>query len=428
MVLGPGALGLTTDERADVVHHEMVHALQQRAAPVDESGSARERAERLATRPRGDFPSPEALSAPAPRLLAARVKGKPAAGFDRLFGGEGQVIGEVVEAGVTVRTSRSYADLEIAPPIDPKSEFGTASMTELQYLACGNRSFGNLEKIGKKLRGVAQAVARANGSIAAGSPWKVEQVFVVSEASRLHFADGKALITIALDDFANAGVETAAHEASHAVFESHSHPDAAKPDVLAPDTLALRIADLFLRLSKTQKVAVPAKPFKDEKPSLKAADDGRPAGIVMVTDGLWSGGATTDGHPWDGPDEFFASAYGAYQTDAALLGKLIAHFAPADAAIKAAGAELLALLAALKDPKAQKSLKPVAADARDAAVQAISARESSPSTIRQRLGAILDPEQAARPSRSSARASSRGRGAPTRRGSATTSRRCRRPA
>jgi hypothetical protein len=394
MVLAPPAIGLSPSERADVVHHEMIHALQQRAAPPEESGAARERAERLADRPRGDFPSPDALRAPAPRLLAAPIKGKSATGFTRLFGGDGQVIGEVVHAGVTVRTSRSYTDLGIEAPIDPKSQFGTASMSELQYLACGNRSFASLENAAKKMRGVAEAVARANGAIAAGSPWRVQQVFVVNEASRLHFADGRALITIALEDFAAAAAETAAHEASHAIFESHSHPDPAKPDVLAPDTLALRITDLFLRLSKTTPVPLPSQPFKRQKPSLKADadDDVRPAGIVMVTDGLWSGGAATDGHPWDGPDEFFASAYGAFQTDPGLLRQLIAHFAPADAAIKPAGVELLALLGAVKDPKAQKSLPGVATGARDAAIREIRGRESPASTIKQRLGAILDPE------------------------------------
>jgi hypothetical protein len=395
MVLGAPSIGLSQSERADVVHHEMIHALQQRMAPAEESGAARERAERLADRPRGDFPSPDALCAPAPRLLAAPIKGKAATGFDRLFGGEGQVIGEVVDAGVTVRISRSYADLGIEAPIDPNSRFGTASMTELQYLACGNRSFGSLEKTARKMRGVARAAARANGAIAAGSPWRVEQVFVVNEASRLHFADGRALITIAPEDFANAAAETAAHEASHAVFESHSHPDPGKPDVLAPDTLALRISDVFLRLSKTKPVPLPSKPFKKRKPSLKAEadDDVRPAGIVMVTDGLWSGGAMTDGHPWDGPDEFFASAYGAFDTDPALLREMIAHFAATDASIKQAGAELLTLLSAIKDSKAQKSLQGLASGARDAATQAIGARESPPSTIKQRLGAILDPEK-----------------------------------
>ena len=92
---------------------------------------------------------------------------------------------------------------------------------------------------------------------------------MVTEASRLHFADGKALITLAPDDFENAGVETAMHEASHAVFESHSHPDAKHPEALAPDTFALRFTDLYLRLAKTKAVAVPEKPFRKKKPGLR---------------------------------------------------------------------------------------------------------------------------------------------------------------
>jgi hypothetical protein len=86
-------------------------------------------------------------------------------------------------------------------------------------------------------------------------------------------------------------------------------------------------------------VPLPSKPFKKQKPSLKAEadDDVRPAGIVMVPDGLWISGAMTDGHPWDGPEQFFASAYGAFETDPTLLRQLIAHFAPADASIKEAG-------------------------------------------------------------------------------------------
>jgi hypothetical protein len=67
----------------------------------------------------------------------------------------------------------------------------------------------------------------------------------------------------------------------------------------------------------------------------------------MVTDSLWSGGASTEGHPWDGPDEFFASALGAFVRDRQLLAQMIAHYAPLNASIKRDGAELLALLTAV---------------------------------------------------------------------------------
>jgi hypothetical protein len=394
VVLGPPAALLSPQERADVVHHETIHVLQQRLAPAEETGAARDRAERLADRPRGSLPSPAELQAPAPRLLAAPVKGKAVTGFTRLFAGEGQIIGEVVESGVTVRADLGYRELGIEAPVDPKSEFGLATMTDLQWLSCGNRAFPKLAAVGTALRGVAKQVATVNGAIAAGSPWRVEQVFVVNEASRLHFADGKAFMVLSYKDFETVGPETAAHEASHAVFESHSHPDPKQPDALAPDAFALRWADLFLRLAKTPPVPLPKEPFKKERPPLKGGDGPeQPAGLVMVTDSLWSGGAATEGHPWEGPDEFFASAFGAFVRDPQMLGQMVAHYAPLDASIKSGGAELLSLLGAVKDPKAAKALKPPAAADQKDATDAIRARESQASTIKERLGAILNPEK-----------------------------------
>jgi hypothetical protein len=392
VVLGPPAGLLSPEERADVVHHETIHVLQQRLAPAEETGAARERAERLADRPRGSLPSPAELQAPAPRLLAAPVKGKAATGFTRLFAGEGKIVGEVVDSGVTVRAELGYKDLAIEAPVDPKSQFGTANMTDLQYLSCGNRAFPKLQAFGTAMRSVAKQVATVNGAIAAGSPWRVEQVYVVTEASRLHFADGKALLVLSHKDFATAGPETAAHEASHAVFESHSHPDPKQPDALAPDAFALRLADLFLRLAETPSVPLPSEPFKKQRPPLKGDGPQHPAGLVMVTDSLWSGGAATEGHPWEGPDEFFASAFGAFVRDPQLLAQMIAHYAPLDASIKSGGAELLTLLAAVKDPKAAKALQPPAAGQRKGATEALHQRESQPSTIKERLGAILSPE------------------------------------
>jgi hypothetical protein len=358
---------------------------------VEESGAARERAERIAE---SGAPSAAELRSPAPSLLAAPVTGKPAAGFDRLFAGHGEIVGEVADSGVTVRARRSYSELGIEAPVSSNGGFATSSMTDLQYLSCGNHAFPALQALGKKLHDVAKAVARVNGVIAAGSPWRVESVFAVSEASRLHFADGKALITLAPEDLENAAVETVMHEASHAVFESHSHPDAKHPEALAPDTFALRFADLYLRLASTRPVVVPAKPFRKQRPAFEARGEHarEPAGHVMVTDGLWSGGAKTDGHPWDGPDEFFASAFGAFVHDEKLLGEIIAHYGTADGAIPAAGAELLAMLRALKDPKALASMRGLTTAAESqAATAAIKARESGSTTIKDRLGSVLDP-------------------------------------
>ena len=144
--------------------------------------------------------------------------------------------------------------------------------------------------------------------------------------------------------------------------------------MLAPDAFALRLSDLFLRLAKTPPVPLPSEPFKKKRPPLKGGGGGpeQPAGLVMVTDSLWSGGASTEGHPWDGPDEFFASAFGAFVRDREfLLAEMIAHYAPLDASIKSGGAELLTLLTAVKEPKAAQALQLPAAEQQESATEAI---------------------------------------------------------
>jgi hypothetical protein len=394
ITLGPASLLLSPVERADIIHHETVHVLQQRLAPADESGEARQRAEALAERPQGDLPAAEELLAPAPRLLAAPVTGRPASGFTRLFAGDGEVIGEVSVGGVTARDRRSYSKLGIEAPVDPKSQFGTAAVSDMQYLVCGDKAFPALAKVAEGLRTVAQRVAAVNESIPKGSGWRVEQVFVANEASRLHVADGRPLITLEQDDFDRSAAESAAHEASHAVFESHTH---ARPDAgLAPDALSLRLADLFGRLGGTTTVPIPTEAFTKKRPPLKGDGQGpeEPAGLVMVMDSLWSGGPSgrAQGHPWEGPDELFASANAAFVTDERLLRQIMEHYAGADASVRALGTELLDLLKAAKDPKAARALKAPATKESDAARDAIQKREASPSTIKERLGSILNPE------------------------------------
>lgn len=394
ITLGPEWLLLSRQERSDILHHETIHALQQQCAPVDESSDARQHAEALAQRPQGDLPVAEELRIAAPRLLAAPVTGKPLSGFSRLFAGDGEVIGEVIVDGVTVRARNSYEKLGIEAPVDPNNQFGTATMSDLQSLVCGNRAFPALARLAEGLRNVAQRVAAVNESIPKASGWRVQQVFVTNEASRLHVADGQPLITLSQDEFNHSAAESAAHEASHALFESHTH---ARPDTgLAPDAFSLRVADLFGRLSGTTTVPIPTEAFRKKRPPLRGNghDAEEPAGLVMVMDSLWSGGPSADaqGHPWDGPDELFASANAAFLTDEKLLRQIIAHYAGADASVKVLGAELLELLKVAKDADAARALNAPGAKQSEPAREAIRKRESSPSTIKERLGYLLNPE------------------------------------
>ena len=392
VVFGTPALLLPSTAWSKLIRHETIHALQQRLAPAEETAEARQRAERLAERSGPRLPSPAELTMPAPRLLAAPVTGPPAKGFDRLFGGGDGVIGEVKEAGVTVRAERSYKQLGISAPVDPHSRLGTSTMTDLQFMACGKKSWRTLAALAAKMRATAKPIAAANAVLDPKSPRRVELVLVANEESRQHFVDGQELVTISQDDFDKAGPETAAHEASHAVFDSHTY-DVKDPTALAPDTFALRFADLFIRLGNTTPVPEPIAPFEKTKPRLKVTDprSAEPAGYLMVADVLWQKTSTSrsDSHPWASPDELFASAYGAFLTDKAQLSTLIAYYTKADPSIKALGKELLDLLQAVKDPSA---LKPLADPAAAAAARATIKPDPGKSTVKDRLGTILTPE------------------------------------
>ncbi|MEA2704321.1 MAG: hypothetical protein QOD63_2266, partial [Actinomycetota bacterium] len=92
-----------------------------------------------------------------------------------------------------------------------------------------------------------------------------------------------------------------------------------------PSGIALRFADLYQRLSTTPQVDEPSSKFDPENPPpVKATGQKtQPAGLVMVTDMLWAG---SGGHPWDGIDEFFASALGGFLHNPKLLGQIAAHY------------------------------------------------------------------------------------------------------
>ena len=166
----------------------------------------------------------------------------------------------------------------------------------------------------------------------------------------IRFAAGEIFAVASIDqtDFdAGAFADTLFHEASHAIFEFHSVAKDAKDR--KPDALALRIADLFVRLKDTNPVPQPSSKFDSKHPpSLKATDaqTSRAAGLVMVMDTLWAG---EGGHPWS-VDEFFASAYGGYRSNPDLLKKIVAHYAKADPKITALANELFTLLDSVADP------------------------------------------------------------------------------
>lgn len=306
--------------------------------------------------------------------------------FDRVWIGDGGLIGEVVEQGVAVRMLRDWGAVGVKKP---------------EAYECGPHDRAPIPGWVKKMRDVARLTAVANDKLPAGSAQRTAVVAITgdSSSSAYRVANGRGLVIVGVDVF-DAGTypDTIAHETSHGLYEHHSIRKG-KPEARAPDPLALRIADLFKRLDDTPGVPIPKGRFNPSKPpplEFKGKETGRSAGHVMVMDELWAPGG--GGHPWDGPDEFFASAYGAYRTDPELLKRSIAHYAKKDTRITGWGKELLELLAIAGDETAADALKPPA-DPKDAL--AALKKAGAPLDVSGApgvLGWLIDPEQMPGPS------------------------------
>ena len=321
---------------------------------------------------------------PATKTPPAPSRARAYAPWDRVWIGHDGLLGEVVEKGVKVRMFRDWAALGITDTPGP------------QAYECGPHDRKPIPDWVKKMRDVGRLTAAANDKLPAGSAQRVAIVAIVgdSSSSAYRWANGQGLVVVGVDAF-DAGTygETIAHETAHALYEHHSVRKG-KPDARTPDAFALRFADLYTRLQDTEGVPIPKSgkfdPAKPPPLEFQGTESGRAAGLVMVMDELWAGAG---GHPWDGPDEFFASAYGAYRQDPKLLKRIISHYAKKDKKITALGKELLELLPLAGNYKAADALKPPA-DPKDA--EAALRKAGAPwdvSGYQDVLGWAVDPER-----------------------------------
>ena len=328
----PGGRGL--------VLHELTHVVQQ------------ERAVRAVQR-QPEEPSAEPAGLPAHAYPP----------WTNVWIGNAGIVGEVVEAGISVRI------------LEPYEELGIDKGPEYQAYECGPHDPPPIPAHVKKMRDVARKTAAVNAKIPGGATQKVARVAIFGDAAEnaYRIAFGEGVIVLARTDFdAGTYADTIAHEGSHAIFEHHSVVGSKDEKARVPDALALRVADLFDRLQETKAVPIPGARFESARPpalEVGERDEARPAGVIMVMDVLWSG---EGGHPWGSVDEFFASAYGAYLQNPKIMRSSIDHYAKKDPSIKALGAELLKLLATVGDPRAAGKLQapkePKAAEGRLGAV------------------------------------------------------------
>src|SRR5882724_738130 len=162
--------------------------------------------------------------------------------------------------------------------------------------------------------------------------FQVKTVFIASTTTRFALLVGEPVLMLAPVD---ADPETVAHEMGHAVFHALASIGASKAkDAAKSKNLTLQIADIFNRLADTK-----AATFK----GLGGKDETHAIGLWMVDPSQVKAGGKVE-HPWDDPDEFFASVKEAYQTDRSALVKSIEKAIRIDSKVKDPAKELIATL------------------------------------------------------------------------------------
>ncbi|WP_437993259.1 eCIS core domain-containing protein [Sorangium sp. So ce145] len=220
------------------------------------------------------------------------------------------------------------------------------------------------------LPGIVKVIEDANALIT-DPAFKIAGCAITNTTSRLVYYQKKPLLLL---DMTHVDLETAVHEASHAVFLYYMKSGK------APAAAAPKIVDLYLRLAATKDVE------DEERPSSGGVRKAsHPAGLWMVDPSQWSKTFTSE-HPWDDADEFFASARAAWLTDRKGLRSAIDKFTRLDPAVKAPAAELLELLNNLAGGKTGKALSTTAETKARAELAGI----SEPRTLEDTLDSMMN--------------------------------------
>ncbi|MDJ0719872.1 MAG: DUF4157 domain-containing protein, partial [Prochloraceae cyanobacterium] len=329
---GAGKYSPESVEGKRLLAHELTHVVQQKYTTNQYQLQSLPVETRVQAKPQESLPQ-----------KGSSPKNSP---WNRVWIGLPGIIGEVVEAGITVRIFKSYKEL------------GVRQKPEDRAYACGRYNVSAIQTVVNKMKLIAQKVAYFNKKILK-SKMQTTLVLIDPGAAETGFrlSKGKGLIILNQKDFnKGAYLDYIAHEASHAIFSPHGE-DYKKPSQRVPDSLALHIANLYVQLKNTKRVPIPSTKFTKQKPPLKVKvkdiGETEPVGLVMVMDTLWSG---QGGHPWHGVDEFFASAYAGFLQQPKLLHQIVNHYKKTEPAIKPLANKLFKLLKMVGKPGELKKL------------------------------------------------------------------------
>lgn len=182
----------------------------------------------------------------------------------------------------------------------------------------------------KAIRAAIPAIGKrlsADNSRIKDSSSRVTICIIASTTTRFALWNDKPVLALAPPDV---NVETAAHEMGHAIFHAlRSQAESKAKDAAKAGKFRLIVADIYARLSET-------KEFTE-------GNETHPAGLWIADPSQWVPGGAKE-HPWQDPDEFFASAKEAYQVNLKGFESAVARFKNFDPKVEAPAKELFTLL------------------------------------------------------------------------------------
>jgi hypothetical protein len=326
--LGAEAHQLNRSEYHQLLAHEAVHTVQQGSTSVAPP-------ERLEVSGPGDVAEVEA------NQLARSIMATPGPARSPSLALGDQLRATPIAPGAISRRAAPLIQRAPAPRRAPMTEldlpWAQGDLTLFEVTVSGIRVLAGVNATKEKtIRAVIPSIAKqiANANALIGDPaFQVKLCFIVPTTTRFALFGG--IPVLMLDPTSEADSTTAAHEMGHAIFHYlTARSISGAPDASKAENFLLRIAAIYHQLANTKMHTAKAPDGHEETHAV---------GHWIVDPSQWKPGSKFE-HPWDDPDEFFASAKEAYQADRAGLSRTIARFTKIDSKVGIPAKQLLDLL------------------------------------------------------------------------------------